>query len=47
MQAGVPSDIQGIIESCDRAMSQAEDMCNLIPGQAVIDALVEPELAAA
>jgi len=36
MQAGVPSDIQGIIESCDRAMSQAEDMCNIIPGQAVI-----------
>jgi cell division protein FtsA len=36
MQAGVPSDIQGIIESCDRAMSQAEDMCETIPGQAVI-----------
>ena len=36
MQAGVPSDIRGIIESCDRAMSQAEDMCNIIPGQAVI-----------
>src|SRR2546425_416050 len=36
MQAGVPSDIQGIIDSCDRAMSQAEDMCDTIPGQAVI-----------
>jgi cell division protein FtsA len=36
MQSGVPSDIQGIIESCDRAMSQAEDMCDTIPGQAVI-----------
>ncbi len=36
MQAGVPSDIQGIIESCDRAMSRAEDMCDSIPGQAVI-----------
>ncbi|TMD44256.1 MAG: cell division protein FtsA, partial [Chloroflexi bacterium] len=36
MQGGVPSNIQGIIESCDRAMSQAEDMCDTIPGQAVI-----------
>src|SRR2546423_5524275 len=36
MQGGVPSDIQGIIDSCDRAMSQAEDMCDTIPGQAVI-----------
>src|SRR2546428_10373679 len=36
MQAGVPSDIQGIIDSCDKAMSQAEDMCDIIPGQAVI-----------
>jgi len=36
MQSGVPSDIQGIIDSCDRAMSQAEDMCDTIPGQAVI-----------
>src|SRR3989442_10235948 len=36
MQAGVPSDIQGIIDSCDRAMSEAEDMCDTIPGQAVI-----------
>jgi cell division protein FtsA len=36
MQAGVPANIQGIIDSCDRAMSQAEDMCDTIPGQAVI-----------
>src|SRR2546430_14097837 len=36
MQGGVPSDIQGIIDSCDRAMSQAEDMCDTIPGQVVI-----------
>src|SRR6202521_1560104 len=36
MQGGVPSNIQGIIDSCDRAMSQAEDMCDTIPGQAVI-----------
>ena len=36
MQGGVPSNIQGIIDRCDRAMSQAEDMCDTIPGQAVI-----------
>jgi cell division protein FtsA len=36
MQGGVPSNIRGIIDSCDRAMSQAEDMCDTIPGQAVI-----------
>src|SRR3982074_3867215 len=35
MQAGVPSDIQGIIDSCDRAMSKAEGMCDTSPGQAV------------
>src|SRR2546430_11421350 len=34
MQGGVPSDIQGIIDSCDKARSQAEDMCDIIPGQA-------------
>ncbi|HET9848012.1 MAG TPA: cell division FtsA domain-containing protein [Candidatus Dormibacteraeota bacterium] len=36
MESGVPSNIQGIIDSCDRAMSEAEDMCDTIPGQAVI-----------
>ncbi len=36
MQAGVPSDIQSIIESCEKAMSRAEDMCDTIPGQGVI-----------
>src|SRR5947209_146421 len=36
MQSGVPSDIQGIIDSCDKAMSEAENMCDTIPGQAVI-----------
>jgi cell division protein FtsA len=36
MHGGVPSNIQGIIDSCDRAMSKAEDMCDTIPGQAVI-----------
>src|SRR5438552_9844940 len=36
MQAGVPSDIQGIIETCDRAMSRAEAMGDTIPRQAVL-----------
>ncbi|TMD06157.1 MAG: cell division protein FtsA [Chloroflexi bacterium] len=36
MQAGVPSDIQSIIESCEKAISRAEDMCDTIPGQGVI-----------
>ncbi len=36
MEGGVPSDIQGIIESCDRAVSRAEDMCDTIPGRGVI-----------
>jgi cell division protein FtsA len=36
MQGGVPANIQGIIDRCDRAMSEAEDMCDTIPGQAVI-----------
>ena len=36
IEAGVPSDIQGVIESCDRAMSRAEDMCETIPGKGVI-----------
>src|SRR5947199_8964448 len=36
MQAGVPSGIQGIIDSCDKALSQAESMCDTFPDQAVI-----------
>jgi len=36
IEAGVPSDIQGVIASCDRAMSRAEDMCETIPGKGVI-----------
>jgi cell division protein FtsA len=36
MEGGVPADIPGIIASCDRALSQAEDMCETVPGQAVI-----------
>src|SRR5205809_3102208 len=36
MQVGVSSDIQGIIYRCEMALSQAEEMCDSIPGQAVI-----------
>ncbi len=36
MQAGSVADIQAVIDSCDKALSEAEDMCQVIPGQAVI-----------
>ena len=36
MQAGAVADIQAVIDNCDRALSEAEDMCQVIPGQAVI-----------
>ncbi len=36
MQAGAVADIQSVIDNCDRALSEAEDMCETIPGQAVI-----------
>ena len=36
MQAGAVADIQAVIDNCDRALSEAEDMCQIIPGQAVI-----------
>jgi cell division protein FtsA len=36
MQAGAVADIQGVIDNCDRALTEAEDMCGAIPGQAVI-----------
>jgi cell division protein FtsA len=36
MQAGGVADIQSVIDNCDRALSEAEDMCETIPGQAVI-----------
>lgn len=36
MQAGAVADIQAVIDNCDRALTEAEDMCQLIPGQAVI-----------
>ena len=36
MQAGAVADIQAVIDNCDRALSEAEDMCSMIPGQAVI-----------
>lgn len=36
MQAGAVADIQAVIENCDRALSEAEDMCETVPGQAVV-----------
>ncbi len=36
MQAGAVADIQSVIDNLDRALTEAEDMCNAIPGQAVI-----------
>jgi cell division protein FtsA len=36
MQAGAVADIQGVIDNCDRALTQAEDMCGTIPGQVVM-----------
>ena len=36
MKAGAVADIQAVIDNCDRALSEAEDMCETIPGQAVI-----------
>jgi cell division protein FtsA len=36
MQAGAVSDIQSVIDNVDRALTEAEDMCQLVPGQAVI-----------
>ncbi len=36
MQAGAVADIQAVIDNCDEALTQAEDMCSAVPGQAVI-----------
>jgi len=36
MQSGAVADIQGVIDNCDRALTEAEDMCGAIPGQAVM-----------
>jgi cell division protein FtsA len=36
MQAGAVADLQSVIDNCDRALTEAEDMCETIPGQAVI-----------
>ncbi|MGI8847901.1 MAG: cell division FtsA domain-containing protein [Candidatus Dormibacteria bacterium] len=36
MHAGAVADIQGVIENCDKALTEAEDMCGAIPGQAVM-----------
>lgn len=36
MQAGAVADIQAVIDNCDRALREAEDMCEVLPGQVVI-----------
>ena len=36
MKAGAVADIQAVIDTCDRALTEAEDMCETVPGQAVI-----------
>jgi cell division protein FtsA len=36
MQSGAVADIQGVIDNCDRALTEAEDMCGAIPGQVVM-----------
>lgn len=36
MQAGAVADISAVLENCDRALTEAEDMCEVIPTQAVI-----------
>jgi len=36
MQAGAVADIQSVINNCDAALSEAEDMSETIPGQAVM-----------
>jgi cell division protein FtsA len=36
MHAGAVADIQSVIDSCEKALVQAEDMCEVIPGQTVI-----------
>ena len=36
MQGGAVADIQSVIDNCDRALTEAEDMCEIVPGQAVM-----------
>lgn len=36
MQGGAVADIQSVIDNCDRALTEAEDMCEVVPGQAVL-----------
>jgi cell division protein FtsA len=36
MKAGAVADIQAVIDTCDRALTESEDMCETVPGQAVI-----------
>ena len=36
MQGGAVADIQSVINNCDQALTEAEDMCEVVPGQAVM-----------
>ena len=36
MQGGAVADIQSVIDNCDKALTEAEDMCEVVPGQAVM-----------
>lgn len=36
MQAGAVADIQSVIDNCDRALTEAEDMSDVIPGQVIM-----------
>jgi cell division protein FtsA len=36
MQAGAVADIQAVIDNVDKALTEAEDMCQVVPGQAVM-----------
>ena len=36
MKAGAVADIQAVIDTCDQALTESEDMCETVPGQAVI-----------
>src|SRR5665213_3193529 len=36
MHGGAVADIQSVIDNCDRALTEAEDMCEVVPGQAVM-----------
>src|ERR1700730_10148030 len=36
MQGGAVDEIQSVIDNCERALTEADDMCEVVPGQAVM-----------